>query len=49
LAEIHRFHAVLLTALLTKQYIEVLFQNKGIIEQPPYVDIQSSGFERGKL
>ena len=49
LAEIHRFHAVLLTALLTKQYIEVFFQNKGIIEQPPYVDIQSSGFERGKL
>lgn len=28
----------------TKRYIEVLFQNKGIIEQPPYVDIQPKWF-----
>lgn len=28
----------------TKKYIEELFQNKGIIEQPPYVNIQSMWF-----
>ena len=28
----------------TKKYIEELFQNKGIIEQPPYVSIQSKWF-----
>ncbi len=28
----------------TKQYIEELFQNKGIIEQPPYVNIQPKWF-----
>ncbi len=28
----------------TKQYIEELFQNKEITEQPPYVDIQSKWF-----
>lgn len=28
----------------TKQYIEELFQNKGITEQPPYVNIQPNWF-----
>lgn len=30
----------------TKQYIEKLFQNKGITEQPPYVNIQLKWFEK---
>ena len=38
------FRCVYVSDEETKQYIEELFKNKGITEQPPYVDIQSKWF-----
>lgn len=33
----------------TKQYIEKLFLEKGITEQPPYVNIQPQWFEKEEI
>lgn len=38
------FQCVYVPDMETKQYIENLFENKGIIEQPPYVSIQPKWF-----
>ena len=38
------FQCVYVKDIETQQYIEELFENKGILEQPPYVSIQSKWF-----
>ncbi len=38
------FQCVYVPDMETKQYIEELFQNRGISEQPPYVSIQAKWF-----
>lgn len=38
------FQCIYVPDLETKRYIEELFYNKGIVEQPPFVDIQSKWF-----
>lgn len=38
------FQCVYVPDLETKQYIEGLFQMKGILEQPPYVNVQPKWF-----
>ena len=43
------FQCVYVPDIETKKYIEALFLKKGILEQPPYVDIQSKWFGKGNL
>lgn len=38
------FQCVYVPDMETKQYIEELFQKKGILEHPPYVSIQPKWF-----
>ena len=38
------FQCVYVKDIETQQYIEELFENKGILEQPSYVSIQSKWF-----
>ena len=38
------FQCIYVKDIETQQYIEELFKNKGILEQPPYVSIQSKWF-----
>ena len=38
------FQCVYVPDMETKQYIEKLFQDKGITEQPPYVNMQPKWF-----
>lgn len=43
------FQCVYVPDVETQQYVEGVFRNKGISEQPPYVNIQSKWFGKGTL